>query len=307
MKKIWILLSAVLLFSCAEEQPQEEETPSFIVTFMEGNDVLSALEVKKGELVEELMIDPVWVEDSIYKIYDGWERQDGTVFDFETPINSNIILYPRTYTEDFTRIVTFVTENKELPSEKEEYTRTLQRGQCLQDLSDIEIDLFQHEGNTYIFYDDGWYTEDNQLFDFSTPIENNIVLTKKYLKITTPFFGAEIKLGVDHILYGILYSKLPEPQYEGHEIAFAFIDMYTKEIMYIATPFYQYENDGHNCVYTCSLDYLPESLYAVGICEIINNKKIFYGSSHIYYADEVINHLDDVDDLLGNILYVQKE
>ena len=61
----------------------------FIVTYKDGSEIIETINVKSGELATNKLITNE-VHDFI-----GWADKEGALFDFNTPINSDITLYAK--------------------------------------------------------------------------------------------------------------------------------------------------------------------------------------------------------------------
>ena len=178
--KWWLLFIAffVCIFSSAscnllnmEEDEEEKKTVYYTVSFStSGGSSVLAQAVESGKTVSK-PADP-----SKYKCrFDGWYTDTACTksFDFSTPITSNVTLYAKWvvyYTVEF-----YVNGGNEVASQ------TVEAGALI-----TKPDDPTKEGDTFV----GWYTDSSfkALFDFSTPINADIVLFAKWYYESLPVY-----------------------------------------------------------------------------------------------------------------------
>lgn len=156
MKKYLVILLLLLLLTGCQEK-------TYTVTFNTvGGSILSNQKVIAGNVIES--IDPPTKEGYIFV---SWQK-DGLEYDLDTPVNEDITL-TATWVQipELTpnQTVTFVIENITK-------TKNIESGKC------VEKPIDPTKIN-YKFI--GWYLENN-LYDFSLPVEKDITLIAKFEK-----------------------------------------------------------------------------------------------------------------------------
>lgn len=156
MKKYLILTIIILLLTSCKQK-------TYTVTFIDNNQELSSIIVKKGDNIKNINTP----EKEGY-IFQNWTK-DGLDYDMSTPI-----------TEDITLSAIWVEE----PNLPNTHKVTFDFGTYKKTQTIFDGELATEPKETpkkekYIFI--GWYYN-NQLFDFSTPIKENITITAKFQK-----------------------------------------------------------------------------------------------------------------------------
>ena len=156
MKKIsLIFLSILLLTSC--------KTKTYTVTFIDDNEQIMAVEVKKGEPLGDIK-NP----NKEGYIFMGWTK-DGLEYNINSPVN-----------KDMTLEASWV----ETPNPTKSYTVTFNFGDEIKTVSikegeKVTIPKVTPKKDKHKFL--GWYDGDT-LYDFETPVTKDFVLTAKFEK-----------------------------------------------------------------------------------------------------------------------------
>ena len=160
----------------------KEVTPpatTYKVTFLDenGNALYPTESVAEGETVTK----PADPEKDGYTFL-GWYTDDDELFDFDTPITERTFLTAKFEKVVTTYKVTFLDENGNALYP----TESVAEGETVTKPADPEKD-----GYTFL----GWYTDDDELFDFDTPITERTFLTAKFEVETTTEYNITVTGG----------------------------------------------------------------------------------------------------------------
>ena len=165
---------AFVFTSCSVDSSHDSPPNTHTVKFMNGDVVYETQTVEDGETATKPETDPTKEGFTFLDWY-----KDGEAFDFFTPIKEDITLTAEWQDPDKEYVtVTFKKDDGSVPA-----TKKIEKGQKVSKPTDPV-----KAGHTF----DGWYTESGTMFDFNTPINEDITLTAKWNVASVPVQSIKI-------------------------------------------------------------------------------------------------------------------
>ena len=125
------------------------------VTYYLDGDLYEEMEVRHGECAEDLLVPEVEG-----KSFTGWLTADGEYYDFSAPVTEDLELYG---IYGYAVVLCF--------GDSPIGAQIVEEGQCA-----VEPEPPAQEGKIFL----GWYTADGELYDFSTPVTQEIWLYARW-------------------------------------------------------------------------------------------------------------------------------